>query len=336
MSGVEIRPGLEDYRAAVGADASEAYARPGWFENLARTTAAGAGAVTVVDDGAAVPARIEGSTLRSLSNLYTVEAPPPARDAAGAERLARALRVRRPRIERVAWEAMRPEAAEGAVEGFRAAGWVVERYVQFGTWREDVAGRSFEDYWAARPGRVRSTVKRKRARLFSNAAMGVEDHGAADAERAVEAYERCHDAAWQGEEPFADFVPGLIRAGLQEGWARVFSIRDGDRPVAAQVWTVGPHRATIFKLAHDPGYGEFSPGTILTAVSLERLLGPAHALHEIDFGRGDDPYKKDWAPDRVPMAAFIASDPATLRGSLRAAGFQARRIGRAFKRRVLG
>ncbi len=336
MSGVEFRPGLEDYRAAVVADATEPYARPGWFENLARTTAAGAGAVTVAADDVAIPARMDGGVLRSLSNLYTVENLAPAMDAERAERLARALRAASPRPHQVAWEAMRPKAADAAIAGFRAAGWAVERYVQFGTWREVVEGRSFEDYWAARPGQVRSTVKRKRARLFANPDMRIEDHVAADADRAVEAYERCHDAAWQGEEPFRDFVPGLIRTGLAEGWARVFSIRDGEKPVAAQVWTVGPRRATIFKLAHDPAYGDFSPGTILTAISLERLLPLAHGLREIDFGRGDDPYKKDWAPDRIAMTAFIASDPQTLRGFAQATGFQVRRIGRALKRRVIG
>ena len=50
----------------------------------------------------------------------------------------------------------------------------------------------------------------------------------------------------------------------------------------------------MLKLAHDEALKAASPGTVLTALILRNLLDEDHVA-EIDFGRGDDPYKSAWA-----------------------------------------
>lgn len=329
-----IETGLAARRAdeTAAGSALEVYARSDWLEMLAESGGFGAELVSVVGDWGATPARLQGRTLRAPTNLYTVQAPPPARDAAGAEALARSLRAAHPRVDRVAWDALSPEDAAACAAGFRAAGWVVETYEHFGCWRTDVSGLGFAEYLTQRPGRLRSTIKRKRARLEKRGSVRfLHWRGPDDALTAMDAYGAAHRDAWQGDEPHPDYPEALIKTGFEGGWGHVFAISVDDVIVAAQIWTAGRARITVLKLAHDRSFGDVSPGTLLTAEAIEHFLADgAHSFKTLDFGRGDDAYKKDWAPDRVPMTGLLAETPLTFKGAIRSAALITRRIVRRF------
>jgi CelD/BcsL family acetyltransferase involved in cellulose biosynthesis len=72
-------------------------------------------------------------------------------------------------------------------------------------------------------------------------------------------------------------------------------------------------RATVLKLAHDEALKAVSPGTVLTALILRRLLDEEHVA-EIDFGRGDDPYKAGWAGVRRQRIGLVLANPRHPRG----------------------
>ncbi len=82
----------------------------------------------------------------------------------------------------------------------------------------------------------------------------------------------------------------------------------GGQPVAVQIWVVTAGRATVLKLAHDEAFKAHSPGTVLTALMLRHLLDQEHVT-EIDFGRGDDAYKKDWAAQRRQRIGLLLVNP---------------------------
>jgi CelD/BcsL family acetyltransferase involved in cellulose biosynthesis len=86
-----------------------------------------------------------------------------------------------------------------------------------------------------------------------------------------------------------------------------------DQPVAAQFWVVDSGRATVLKLAHDEAAKARSPGTVLTALMLRYLLDHEH-VDWIDFGRGDDPYKRLWATERRQRIGVVLVNPRHPRG----------------------
>ncbi len=63
--------------------------------------------------------------------------------------------------------------------------------------------------------------------------------------------------------------------------------------MAAQFWTVENGIAYIHKLAHRTGARSLSPGTTLSAALFAHVIDVDHVTL-VDFGTGDDPYKRDW------------------------------------------
>jgi CelD/BcsL family acetyltransferase involved in cellulose biosynthesis len=78
--------------------------------------------------------------------------------------------------------------------------------------------------------------------------------------------------------------------------------------VAAQYWVVGGGQAALLKLAHAEDQRAASPGTALTAIMIRRLL-EGDGVRELDFGRGDDPYKRLWVGHRRQRIGVLLADP---------------------------
>jgi CelD/BcsL family acetyltransferase involved in cellulose biosynthesis len=64
----------------------------------------------------------------------------------------------------------------------------------------------------------------------------------------------------------------------------------------------------VLKLAHDEAFKPISPGTVLTAWMLRRLIGE-EGVAAIDFGRGDDPYKQLWTSARRQRIGVVLATP---------------------------
>ena len=71
--------------------------------------------------------------------------------------------------------------------------------------------------------------------------------------------------------------------------------------VAAQMWTVDHGTAYIHKLAHLESAKPLSAGTILTAALFEHVID-RDKVAWVDFGTGDDPYKRDWMEQVRPRS----------------------------------
>jgi CelD/BcsL family acetyltransferase involved in cellulose biosynthesis len=98
-------------------------------------------------------------------------------------------------------------------------------------------------------------------------------------------------------------------------WLRMGIIYLDDQPIAAQVWIVNSGKATIYKLAHDQKYDEYSSGSTLTTHLIQHVL-EVDKVREIDFGSGDDPYKKNWLSQRRERWGILAMNPRSLTGWL--------------------
>jgi len=200
------------------------------------------------------------------------------------------------------------EDPEPLAAGFRKAGWRVFVTPKTGNWRIDTAGLDFEAYWAARPAQLRNTAKRR----GKSAGLEIEIYDRFDA-RAWADYEAVYRASWKPEEGSFPFLRALAEQEGAAGTLRLGIARKDGRPVAAQLWLVENGEAVIHKLAYAEHARSMSPGTLLGMAMFRRAID-TDRVSAIDYGTGDDGYKKDWMAERRTLWRIEAFNPSTLAG----------------------
>jgi hypothetical protein len=302
------------------------YATADWWRTVI-AAALPAGAVprfVVVRDGGA-PAglfalqSLADGALCSLTTPYTCLYRP--RLAAGLDGAA-VRRVGRALAGFVGWRAgLRLDSMEAdwpalddLCAGLRRGGLVPLRFDHFGNWHEDVAGLSWARYLASRDGTLRETIRRRTARIARDPQVRLELlRTPEEIATGIAAFEAVYAKSWKEPEPYPEFNASLMRMAAGLGVLRLGVMWQGETPVAVQFWIVtGPagagRMASVLKLAHDEAYKPLSPGTVLTAWMIRRLLDDEQ-VGLLDFGRGDDPYKKGWAGQRHQRIGLMLANP---------------------------
>lgn len=164
-----------------------------------------------------------------------------------------------------------------------------------------VRGRSFVEYWAQRPGRMRTTLKRKAKKVD----VELLTHFDQDA---WTAYEHVYSNSWKPEEGDPALLRRFAEAEGEAGRIRLAIARADGEPVAAQFWTVENGTAYIHKLAHLEEAKKLSAGTTLSAALFEHVIDK-DGVELVDFGTGNDPYKRDWMEEDRPRYRIDALDP---------------------------
>jgi hypothetical protein len=210
-------------------------------------------------------------------------------------------------------------AFAATVTALRGAHYAVRPFFCWGNWHENVANMTFDEYLAARPSILSSTWKRKTVAVQKNsrADFQVYEPGS-DVEPFLTAYAQVEAQSWKEQEPFPEFIPELIRHASAIGALQFGILRIEDEPAAAQFWVLWRQKALIFKLAYSTKFRSFSPGTLLTMHMVRHILTNCE-VSEIDFGRGDDDYKKLWCSSRRERWGIDAANPRTFRGAILAA-----------------
>jgi hypothetical protein len=317
-----------------------------WYQVLADTALdPGHRTRLLASDAVVLPLREEpGRRPRrwtALANFYSCAYSPLAEaplTAAAVEPLARALRSRRPSIDVVDLHSLSHTGEDYAAlaAGFRAAGWWLQQYFHFGNWYEDTSGLDSETYLRQRPTQLRNTLKRKAAAAAKGNAIRFElVTGGPGLERAIADYERIYAASWKGSEPYPAFAATLMRRTAEAGALRLGLMHVEGEPAAAQIWIVWHGRATIFKLAHDERFKALSLGSVLTWRLMQHVLD-TDRVAEVDFGRGDDPYKQTWLPRRRECWGLMAFNPSTAFGLAQAARHIGGRWAKRHLRRLVG
>jgi len=258
--------------------------------------------------------RLAGGRLCGLTTPYTcVFRPLAAADATVAElsaagrAFARICRRHGPlRLDALDadWPGLSP-----LLDGFRAGGMWPLTFAHFGNWHLALGGRDWEAYLAGRPGDLRTTIRRKLARAERDAALAFTlVRGGAELPDAVAAYEAIYARSWKSAEPYPALPGALMGAAASCGALRLALLHRHGRPVAAQLWVVAGGVATVHKLAHDEAARALSPGTVLTAWTIRRLIGEG-GIEKLDFGRGDDAYKAGWTGTRRQRIGVVLCPP---------------------------
>lgn len=256
-----------------------------------------------------------------LSNYYSMDfAPlmaPDERAGPALKQIFRELRKTRPAYDAVRFQPLDPESVDyETLRGAMAeAGWVTRPYFLWGNWYQNIDGQSFADFMTERPAALRNTLARKAAKLETAGHLMFEViDQPSSLERGIEAYHSVYSRSWKHPEPFPQVMTDLMRYCAGQGALRLGILSLDDTPVAAQIWIVWQGWATLYKLAHDQAHDDLSLGTILTARVLEQLID-RDKVSEIDFGAGDDPFKKDWMPRRRERWGLVGYNPRTVRGA---------------------
>lgn len=290
-----------------------------WYDaTLAHALPDGAEPIAARCGAVILPLLATGRRLASLTTPYTQDwrpLAPPGLAAAGwraaGVAFGQLLRGRPPAI----LEAIDPAGAwlVPFLEGVAAAGIRAARFDHVGCWHAALRpGEGWAAYLAARPSALRHTIARKGRRLEAEARLVVLAAPGPDLEAGIAAFRTVRAGSWKPAEPFPEFDPALMRAAAAAGALRLGLLRRraDDVPIAAQYWILdrGGRRATVPKLFHLEAARAASPGTVLTAMMLRRLI-EEEGVRELDFGRGDDAYKALWVGERTQRIGLLLADP---------------------------
>lgn len=255
----------------------------------------------------------DGQTLRALANWYSFSYAPLFVDAPEANpalrlrlliQLASSLRGMRPHVT------LSPMLggsciAEMAMQAFRQAGWIAMATPLGSNHILRLNGRDFAAYWSSRPGALRTAVKRK----SRSAPCAFEIHRELS-EALWREYLAVYAASWKDPEP----TPDLLRAIAQDAQARcglrlAFARHSDGRAVATQLWTIEGDTALIHKMAHDRSLDRQSPGTLLSHHMFAHVIDH-DGVAVIDYGTGDNGYKRQWMEEERIMMRIDFFDPA--------------------------
>lgn len=284
-----------------GTTASSPFDRADWFALLAGSgiaplvVSAGAG-----DGAAALALTATNGRIEPLRNWYSFTWRPHGESAAALAEIARSLKSRSHRV--TLWPVPDEDGSATRLEqAFRQTGWSVAREACDHNHVLPVGGRSFAEYWQGRPGQMRTTFKRKAKKVAVELFTRFDPGAWAE-------YEAIYGESWKPEEG----NPALLRRfAEQEGAAdriRLGIARADGRAVAAQFWTVEHGTAYIHKLAHREDAKPLSAGTTLSAALFEHVID-IDKVELVDFGTGNDPYKRDWMELDRPRYRIDCLDP---------------------------
>ena len=254
-------------------------------------------------DSFCLPLAVSGNSLVSLTNWYAFTWRPDMHGVTSialSTGLARALKNRACRIEFM--KVPDEDGSAGLLEAsFRQAGWWVDRTVHDTNHHLVLAGRSYAEYHASLPGRVRTTLKRKAGKVAVEIVHDFQPD-------IWDAYEQVYAQSWKAEEGDPAMLRSFAQAEGAAGRLRMGVARQGGVIVAAQFWTVERGTAYIHKLAHRDSARSLSPGTTLTAALMEQVID-RDRVSCVDFGTGDDAYKRDWMEDVRSRYRIECLDP---------------------------
>ena len=239
--------------------------------------------------------------LEALGNWYTFVWRPVGTPS--TDLLVAAARDLRRRTHRLTMWPVPGEGDQAAriVQGFREAGWSVRCELCDHNHVLAVEGRSFAEYWATRPGQMRTTLKRKGKKVSVDILDRFDPEVWA-------AYQTIYEESWKPEEGDPELLRRFAEDEGAAGRIRLGIARAEGAPVAAQFWTVENGIAYIHKLAHRESSKPLSAGATLSAALFKRVID-IDKVDLIDFGTGNDRYKRDWMELDRPRYRIDCLDP---------------------------
>ena len=208
----------------------------------------------------------------------------------------------------------RAETTALLFRALRSAGLITLPYDHVFVRYEDVKDTDFDSYLKQRSTGIRREYPRKGRRLakhFKLEQVVYSDDSQLD--RVLDDFQHIYAKTWKKSERFPQFIPELLRHGLAERQLRVAILYLDGQPVATEFYTLFNGQATSYKGGYDPAYKKYSPAEVLRIFTFKHLM-EVDGVSEIDFGYGDQPYKKKWLSQGRWLVGVLAFNPRSLAG----------------------
>ncbi|NQY63579.1 MAG: GNAT family N-acetyltransferase [Alteromonadaceae bacterium] len=173
---------------------------------------------------------------------------------------------------------------------------------------------SFEQYYNQRPSQLKNTARRKEKKLRGQHHIDVKIiTELASFKQYFSAYQTIYQQSWKGEESSFAFIENICQQAIEQNKLRMGILLVDGVAAAAQIWFLENKTASIFKLAYDPTYQSFSVGTILS-MALSKFVIEDDQVTKIEFGMGNESYKKDWMNKNTQRVTVEVFNSRTMRG----------------------
>lgn len=187
---------------------------------------------------------------------------------------------------------------KGLTRLLETAGFKCEHTFRDYNWVYHLQGQSYKEYMAGRPAVLQNTISRKMRKLEREHGYEIRLFTGEQVTGGMSDYHVVYNASWKQNEIWnAGFQNCFIQVFSRAGWSRLAIMYIKGQPVAAQLWFVCHNKASIFRLAYDKTWRQYSTGSILTSFLMEYVID-TDKVEEIDFLTGNDAYKPDWMSER--------------------------------------
>ena len=345
-AGLAAEPDLEriaaEWDALADRSAAPPFRRPDWIR--AWWHAFGSGkleTLTVRREGSLVgvlPMVRRRGALVSPTNWHTPEFGAVALDCEAETLLLRAAVSRGPRRTSLAFV----EAGSHAANVFRETAEALGRRVLVRTIERspfvNVVG-SWEEFERGLSRNLRKDTRRCLRRLSELGPLSLDVQEGNDRldellaelfEAELVGWQGTHNSAIASQPATLRFYTAIAVWAARRGWLRLAFLRVADRPVAVQFALETQGVWYGLKGAFDAHFRHFSPGTVMTLLTLQRAF--ALGLTRYEFLGSDEPYKLRWTTtshERALLQTFPRSVPGL-------AGWVAYAYGRPLVKRCLG
>ncbi|MCD6322102.1 MAG: GNAT family N-acetyltransferase [Clostridiales bacterium] len=188
-------------------------------------------------------------------------------------------------------------------------------YLAFGDWFVGNIKCSGEDYFSKLPKKIRKDVSycHRRLEKMGDLEFKVIKNGD-NLDSYMDLYYQVYAKSWQRKEGIGPtFHRDLAAILVKHGWLRLGFLSLDGAVLAAQFWLTCDGTSYILKTVYDQDHKKYSPGKVLTAEMMKYVIDVDRVTF-IDYVQGDEPYKKDWTPERRERKGLIVFN-SNLKGS---------------------
>lgn len=118
---------------------------------------------------------------------------------------------------------------------------------------------------------------------------------------------RADDAGCFSDARFEQFLLQATLALLPSGQAEIVWCEQAGTPFVAQLYLLNNDTAFMYQSGFDPAFAALEPGHLLYTHVFQRLI--ERGIRQLDFLRGNEPYKAKWNAAAVPMYRYRCVPP---------------------------